>query len=289
MVFVEFSETRIFSSNPANGAQNVNQDQNEFDIYLNEPISIPRNAINCTLEVVKAQVWYVQPNISEEIKNNQLEFVHNATTYNWTIPDGLYSLPDLNAYLSRQFVAEGLDADLFDFAAENSTQKVVLTFNYAGTRINFTAANSVNTLLGFNAIYYPLLVPSVAGESFTSQSTAALNRLETYLIHCSLVPNGIPINENGSNIIADIPISVDYSPGDLIVFAPFNPIKTSTPNLVGQPIGNVHMRISDQEDRAIEMLGEYWSVTVTIRYMLQVADHKDRGMSTSMARAHSDW
>lgn len=289
MVFVEYSQTHIFSSNPANGAQNVNQDQNEFDVYLNEPISIPRNAINCTLEVVKAQVWYVQPNISEEIKNNKLEFNHDGSDYDLTIPDGLYSLTDLNAFLSRQFVANGLKADLFAFSADNSTQKVVLTFNYAGTRVNFTTPNSVNTLLGFNPIYYPLLVPSVVGESFTSQSTAALNRLETYLIHCSLVPNGIPVNQNGSNIIADIPISVDYSPGDLIVFAPFNPIKTSTPNLVGQPIGNVHMRISDQQDRAIDMLDEYWSVTVTIRYMLQVADHNDRSKSTSMARAHSDW
>jgi len=289
MVFVEFSETRIFSSNPINGAQNVNSNGNEFDTYLNEQISIPRNAIGCTLEVVEAQMWYVQPNISAEIGNNKIVFTHNATPYDWTIPDGLYSLIDINSYLSRTFVGVGLPDDLFGFGADNSTQKTILLFNYDGTRVDFTAPNSVNTLLGFEPIYYPLLVPSIAGESFQSEDTASLNRLETYLIHCSLVPNGIPINQNGSNIIANIPISVDYAPGDLIVYTPFNPIKTSTTNLVGQPVGNIHLRISDQNDRSIDMLGEFWSVTVTIRYLLQVSDHSDRGKSTTAVRAHSNW
>ena len=278
MSLVEFQSSYIFSSDPENGAQNLSADGDSFTVNLNDPITIPMNAINATIECVNAAIWFVQPNISEEIGNNHLTFDHNATTYPLVIPDGLYSMDDLNAYLSRQFLAQApqLPDDLFTFVGDGSTQRTILTFNYVGTQIDFqTVPNSVNTLLGFAPLQYPQFVPSVAGESFTSQDTAALNRLSSYLIHCSLAPNGIPVNAIGSDIVADIPITTDTPPGSQLVYSPYNPIRSPVKNLVGQPVSNIRMSISDQNDRTLDMLNEYWSCLLTIRYWLQVSDSSE--------------
>jgi len=275
MSLVPFEQSYIFSSDEKNGAQNVNNDGNEFSVNLNDPLSIPKNAINCTLEVVSGAIWYVQPNVSEEIKNNNIHFTHNAAPFAWVIPDGLYALSDLNAYLSREFVAEGLPDDLFVFSGDSATQKSILTFNYAGTQIDFTVPDSVNSLLGFADLLYPQFVPSVAGESFASQDTAAFNRLSSYLIHSSLCPSGIPVNQQGSNIIAAIPITTATPPGSQLVYTPLNPIKADASNLIGAPVSSIRMRISDQADRQIDMLGEDWSVLIVVRYWLQVSDHSE--------------
>lgn len=271
MVLVEHEFSIITSSNPANGATGINADENKFTVILNDPIAVPATAINCTIELNSASVWYVQPNISEELKNNDLSFTHLATPYQFTIPDGLYSLSDLNAWLSREFLNATLPEDLFVIIGIDATQKTVITFTYAGTQLDFTPANSVAPILGFDAGIYPA-APSVAGESVNSQDTASFNAITNYLISCSLAPDGIPINDIGSNIVATVPITT--SPGNLITYQPFNPLKASADNLIGSPINVIDMKITDQNDKDIEMLGEYWNAVLVIRYYLQVNDSR---------------
>jgi len=307
-MLLEQTQSWIFSSDPVNGAVNLNKDGNQFDIYLNEPISIPKNAVSCTLEVVRASVWYVSPNISEEIKNNKLVFEYTPVTlnaasnerkgaepkpkdiiYNYTIPDGLYSISDLNSWLSRKLTEDSLPSDLFVFSAVNSTQKSVITFGYDGCQILFTAPNSINELLGFEPIDVPAAGTSTAGDSYEGENTAALNRLESYLVHCSLAPQGIPVNSKGSNIICEIPITSDSEPGGLLVYTPFNPIKVNCANLIGAPVGTINMRISDQRDRQIDMLSEYWSVTIVLKYYLQMADRSESTKTFKNAHVGSAW
>ncbi len=273
MPLIEYQIPYIFSSSPTNGAQAISKDKNEFTVTLNEPVRIPRGALNCTIELQNASITYVSPNISAERLNTLLDFDYLGTPYNIVFPDGLYSLGDINSFLSRFFVAAGLPTDLFAFTGESATQKTVLTFNYAGTRIDFTTPDSINPLLGFESIFYPLLLPSTVGESFTSENEAQLNSLIAYLIDCSLCSgNGIPINQNSSNIIASVPITV--APGSLLVYSPFNSVKTNCDTLIGSPTNNVRVRITDQEGRDIDMLDDPWSITVIIKYYLQVGDSR---------------
>ena len=80
-MLLEYSQTLILSSDSVTGATNVSRDGDRFDVYLNDPITIPKNAVNCTVECVKAQVWYVSPNISAEIGNNIIDFIHDGNSY----------------------------------------------------------------------------------------------------------------------------------------------------------------------------------------------------------------
>ena len=53
----------LVSSDPAQGASNVSQDGSSFEIQLDDPIVIPRDALNVTVSVEEASVWWVVPNI----------------------------------------------------------------------------------------------------------------------------------------------------------------------------------------------------------------------------------
>lgn len=256
-------------------------------MVLNEPISIPKEAVYCTLEVVSSTIVNVMPNVSTAYGNNHLSFDHEAKTYDFVFPDGLYAIPDINAYLAFEFAENGLPADLFTFTGEASTQKVVLKFNYATTQVDFfTVPNSINTLLGFDALLYPQLAPSVGGESFTSQSTANINRITSWVLHCDLVQNGIPTNNVGSNTVAVVPIPAG-SVGRTVGWSPYNPLPVNCDHLIGHPVGNITCRLSDQLNRNVETLGEKWSFLIRVRYGIQVGDMSARSQRYRNARQHA--
>ena len=286
-MIIDRSTNYLFSSDPAAGAQNINDDGNQFSVLLNDPLSIPKEAVYCTIEVVNAVIVNVMPNVSEEYGNNKIVFDHEAKTYDFTFPDGLYAVEDINAFLTRSFEENGLPADLFVFTGEASTQKVILTFNYAGTQVDFlNEPNSINELLGFDPLLYPQFAPSVAGESFTSQSQAQINRITSWFLHCDLARSGIPVNAIGSNIVAQVPIPAN-SVGKTVGWSPFNPIPVNCDHLIGHPINAIDCRLSDQLDRNVLTLGEAFSMLVRIRYGIQVSDHSERSQRYRNARQYA--
>ena len=286
-MIIDRSTNYLFSSDPAAGAQNINDDGNQFSVLLNDPISIPKEAVYCSIELVSAVVVNVMPNVSEEYGNNKIVFDHEAKTYDFTFPDGLYALEDINAFLARTFEENGLPADLFVFTGDDATQKVVMKFNNAGTQIDFlNNPNSINTLLGFDPLLYPQFAPSVGGESFTSQETAKINRITSWFLHCDLARNGIPVNAVGSNIIAQVPIPAG-SVGKTIGFSPFNPLPVAIDHLIGFPVNSVECRLSDQLNRDVLTLGEAFSFLVRIRYGIQVADTSESKQRYRNARTYA--
>ena len=270
-MIIEKTASYLFSSDPANGAQSLSKDGNAFVAVLSEPIAIPKTAVYCTTELTSAVVVNVFPNVSEEIGNNIFRFSHLSIEYTFTFPDGLYPLSGINEFLSVQFAEEGLPDDLITFVGIDSTQKVLMKFGYAGTIVLFTTPNSINTLLGFEAIDYPIAGTSVAGETYTSQNTAQINRITSWLIHCDLAPRGVPTNAIMSNIVAQIPIPSN-SVGKTVGYSPYNPIRVSTEQLIGHPVNRIACRISDQINRDIDTLGEPWSFLLTLRWGIQVVE-----------------
>ena len=274
-MFVEHQIPIVFNSSPDAGAFAINKDGNEFSISLDNPINVPKDAVSCTIEVRGATVVYVMPNISAEIGNNVLQFTYTPASptvrqvYQIVLPDGLYSLDGLNNTLSRLFVDEGLPDDLIVFSPQTSTQTVVMTLTYAGTQVDFTVPNSINTIIGFDAEEYPQIAPSATdGETFVSQDTAKFNRVSRFLISCDLVQEGIPTNNTGLQVISSIPITA--APGSTIYYAPFQPIEVDAGNLIGNPRNTIRVRLYDQLGRSVDVLNESWDVLVVIKYKLQM-------------------
>lgn len=269
-MLVEHTASYIFSSDTANGARNKSSDGHSFDVELNEPISIPKEAVNCTLEVSQARIWYTTPNISAALGNNKLYFqvaaVYNpATLVTLTFPDGLYSVSGLNNQLGLLLNAALYDSDLITIAANNATQQTVITAKDLNVIIDFSQADTIREILGFNS---GVIGPSTAGETFPSNNIANFNTLNSYLMHSDIVSNGIPVNNTGANIIASIPIT--SSPGSQIIYQPFNPDRCSLNELIGFPRNSFRIWLTNQNNEPLDTNNENYSLVVVIRYQLPI-------------------
>jgi hypothetical protein len=265
-VISEKIQSYVFSSNPALGALNISPDGSIFSVNLPTPIFIPHGVIDCSLDVIGATIWNVSPNIAAAFGNNLFYFTYLGTPYVITITDGLYSLPQLNGFISRYFVNNGLPRTLIVFTGDQATQTTIMTLNNVGTQVDFTQANTIRTVLGFNSELLPAAPSVIASESFTSEHPAALNRINFYYISSTLVNNGLPLNGISGNIIAQVFIT---SPaGDQIVYDPQNVIPIEARNLIGKSIQQITFQLLDDQLRTVNTLGEFWSVTLQIKMQL---------------------
>jgi hypothetical protein len=255
-----------FSSNKSTGAQNIQNNGASFSVALNSPIYIPKGTVDCTVEVLQAAVWNTSPNIAAEFGNNRISFTYNEALYNFVIPDGLYSLKDLNATISRLFANAGLPSNLFLLSGDDSTQKTIITYTLAGVRIDFGILNSIRTVLGFDDRLSPAENDSVAGQNDTSDNTAVFNRINSFFVRSSMVNNGLPLNNVGSGIIAAIPITA--APGSQINYARAIPIAVDANNLVGNALQFISFDLLDQDLRFVNTVGEDYSITLAIKYKI---------------------
>lgn len=255
----------ILNSDPAAGAENVSADGSSFQVALHDPIVIPKDAVECKIGVIAANVWNTSPNIAASYGNNQFEFTTTsapAGTYPLTIPDGLYSVEGLNAYLSSQFLNLGLPANLITISGDAATQRSIITFLTSGDSIDFTIVNSVREVLGFNSAV--ITAPS-ANYSFFSDNVAAFNRINSFLLASNIVAQGIPINNQSRGIIGSVPISV--APGSQIVYSPQNVVWFNAKELIGAGKINLAFQLLDQDLRPAPAVDPY-NFTIHIDYTI---------------------
>jgi hypothetical protein len=265
-VIVDKQLCYTFSSNTSTGAQNIQNNGASFSVALNSPIYIPKGTVDCTVEVLQAAVWNTSPNIAVEFGNYRLRFTYRETVYAFVIPDGLYSLTDLNTTISRLLANAGLASNLFLLSGDQSTQKTVITYSVSGVRIDFTRPDSIRTVLGFDARLSPVGGISAVGQSDFSDNTAVFNRINSFFVRSSMVNNGLPLNNVGSGIIAAIPITA--APGSQINYAPTIPIAVDASDLPGTTLQFISFDLLDQELRYVNTVGEDWSITLAIKYKI---------------------
>lgn len=260
----------FFSSDVSTGAINVSQNGSVFSVILDNPISIPNAAVNCEVGIVDAQVWYVNPNISAELKNNIFEFTTTAApagTYTITLSDGLYSLAELNSAISNAIINLGLPASLFIFSGDDATQSTVITILTSGDSIDFTVANSLKTVLGFASAVYT--APS-ANYNLYSPNSAAFNADNSYLISSDITPVGIPVNSKSFGTLVNIPITA--VPGSQILYMPANIVWSDASNLIGQNKQFLNFRLTNQSLTPVNTVGETWQFTLVIRWQILLTD-----------------
>lgn len=277
MSLIERNQSFIFSSSPANGAVNLSSDGSSFDVQLDTPIYVPRDAVSAELSVTSASIWWTIGNITEALKNNKLYIysLYNdgggppagSPNFEITIPDGLYSVTLLNQTIGQQLVNLGLPKNLIVVGGDDATQKGVLTFNNGGyqTYIDFTQADTFRDILGFNSRQAPLPADqSEDGFNEYSDNVASFNTISSFLINTNLISSGIPINNIGGGAICNVP--VDVSPGRLINYNPRHPDIADASELIGQRRNNINMRLTDQDRRLVDTNDEYWSCTLRLTY-----------------------
>lgn len=254
----------LVSSSAQAGAVNVSSDGSRFEIVLEQPLRIPHDAFDCSVEVQEATVWWTTPNISAALGNNQFYFEEGGNNHVLVIADGLYSASSLSETLEREIVeASGLTG-LLILVGDGPTQRVNLNLETAGLQVDFTPADTPRDLLGFNAGLVPPGGVTTGEEHTLGDNVAAFNSVDHFLIHSDLVNSGIRVDGDFNRTIARVSISV--SPGSQIVMEPNNPVRVDGNNLIGNSRERIAFWLTDQDDRPADTNGEIWTATVILRF-----------------------
>lgn len=272
MSFVPQEINLIASSDPLAGATNISADGSKFEIQLDDAIRIPPEAVNITIAVEEATVWWVVPNIITG-KNDKLYLTvprasdDALTSYVVTIPQGLYDLSGINQAILRELENQGAKSNpspAINFTPDDATQKVELRLNYLGSVVDFTQPDTPRIILGFNSqVIGPTIIAPI---SIIADNTAGFNTVNYFLIHSDLVSKGIRFNNNYNQTIAQV--LIDVPPGSQIVSKPFNPARTDGQELSGAQRTNIRFYLTDDRDRPVNTNGEYWTCRVVIKYLL---------------------
>ena len=110
------------------------------------------------MALVNLETYYSFPNIDSTNNNFRYSPDNGATWFNVDVPEGSYEINDINDYIQRIMKDNGhydAAADQYYITIEpnNNTLKSVVDIG-ANYRVDFTTANSIRTVLGFNSQIY---------------------------------------------------------------------------------------------------------------------------------------
>lgn len=177
-------------------------------------------------------IYYSWPSITSSNANNQFSYTwptsSGTTTVDITIPDGFYTIDDLNSYLQYKMIANkhylvdsSGDYVYYIQLSTNSTLYAVQldvsplptslgTYTYpsgaswtlpaASTYPQFvvpaTTTNSISSIIGFAAGSYPSSTSGTSTYSYTSDSTPQVTPVSSVVVTCSLLNNSFSIPNN---------------------------------------------------------------------------------------------
>lgn len=256
------TQSFYFSSSTAAGAQNLSADGSQFEVTFDTPLHVPGEARRCEMGLVSASVWNTSQNISAAFGNNTFQVVHRGTAHTIVIDDGLYSLDNLDNYLSKSLQNLGVPAGSFTLSGDDATQRCVITIALVGDQVNFNAPGSCSEILGFTqAVVGPAVT---VGQHFFGASEARLNRTNLYLILSDMVQTGLTVNALARGVIGQVPIVAN--PGEQIVHEPSNVNWFAANELIGRPRGSARFSLVNQDLRATPTSGDTYSFVVQIRW-----------------------
>lgn len=267
----EWTAYFIASSDPLNGAVNISPDGSSFEHDFDIPLGIPLEATNVRVSVVEADIWWTVPNVITG-QNDLMRIVDTGTdsgvaaTYNLVLPQGLYDLAGLNQTVLRELSNAGAPVSpaLINISADDSTQKMEITTNYIGISIDFTIAQSVRDIMGFNS---QVLGPTVTKPlTFVADDVAQLNTVNYFRINSDIVDKGIRIGGKYSRTISKVLIT--ETPGSQIKYVPFRPITSPAPNLRGSNRTNFRFFLTDDVGNSVNTAGDHWSAIISIQYTI---------------------
>ena len=235
--------------------------QNSDDISVNfaQPIEIGKDddPHQYGIALLKSQVWYSYPNISASIGNNVIRYSHNSGS-NWnsiTIPDGTYSISQLQSYLHQVM------KDNTHYDSSDDTYYINFVPNLATFKLRVEISNNYQLDLTQSTIYSLLGFTSTTLTSTTTGGsgvdiTAGVNSLD---IRCNLVKNSFN-NGNFSDTIQSFAPNVPAgSQINLDIANPiFLPLSTNR-------ISSMRIKITSQAGARIDFRGEQTSYLFQIK------------------------
>lgn len=267
---VEPREFTFYStSNEALGASNKNTDGSKYEVMFDPPITFPKSATNMRLSVQDAEVWWTVPNVITGV--NDTMYIDGPDTsdvlqsFVVVLDQGLYDLGGMNAAILRDLETQDAKVSpdpIISMVGDTSTQKVVITLNYATSEVDFTQADTPRDILGFNS----QIVGPDAGAPVheVAPNIAQFNQINYFLLHSDIVQGGLRVNSSIEQIIARI--LIDVQPGTQILYEPQHAPTTDVGHLAGKEVDIATFWLTDDQNRLINTADQDFSVRIKISY-----------------------
>lgn len=257
--------------------------KNSKNNELNLPLPLPMELKGKEVALSNCILSYSWRNVTSKFGNNTLQYIFNGVGYSITIPDGFYSVADLDGYLKLRMKENGhylLDSTGVEvYFITFVTNPVYYAITLSVTPIpsvlpsGYTNPNGITLsgnspqlvvdnaefgkLLGFSVDAYPA-APQTTAYQINSNITPNISPVTSCIITCNLVENS-RFNVYGDTIKIFTP-NVTY--GSQIIIDDFN--------LVWLPISersypNITLTFRDQNYRDLELLDNQIIATILIR------------------------
>jgi hypothetical protein len=226
-----------------------NTKNNELRLRLPQAIEIK----NTEIALNSLIVYYSWFNVNASLyANNTFSIIFNGTTHNFTVPNGLYSISDLQGWLELQmsnlglFMLDSFGEKVYFMRFDENPVYYSLTITCSviavpsgGTNPNSLTTgltpqfvfNNVNfnKLIGFNVGTYPA-APAVSEFQKNSDFTPQLSPVSTINVRCSLVRNdnlnSVPQVIYSSAVTTSSGLLIEKNPSTLSYFPALDTMTT---------------------------------------------------------------
>lgn len=203
-----------------------------------------------TVGVASIAIYNSTFNITSARGNNTIQIIWNAnstTTYTLTIPDGYYSVSDLNYYIQSYCITNNLymtsnsganniyfvelltnaprySVQLNCFPLPTSAQATTLGYSLpsgatwslpsSASTPQVVVSSSFNNLIGFSTGTYPSSVQTTT-QTFLSTSVPIISPIDSYILTCNLINSPL---SSPNNVLFSLPLTVGL--GSLVTLSP---------------------------------------------------------------------
>ena len=194
----------------------------------------------------------------------------NKKYFDVTIPEGLYSVDDINQTVQRLsgmilYKGSRLSPKTLKISGNGSTQRIIVALasgfqfeqspmlpnNIAGLTLGYTDPNRIISFTHEN-------------DYFEADTIAGLTRINSFYLHGDLVLEGLTVNNGFDNVLTEIQIT--NPPGSLIVYRPFNPYVLNGNHLKYGSKQELTFYLTDENNRPIDTYGESFSFSIVVKY-----------------------
>ena len=207
------------------------------------------------IALVSASMWYSWYNISDSQYSNarwRYSVDSGATWIVHTVPDGLYSINGLNAYLSKTVTEDGNDPESLILSANYSTFRCVVTLG-VGYQLDLSLS-SLHKIIGFDQ---QILTVSKQGE----RNVNITNDINSISIHCSCVDSNSSFlnNQPTDTVFSFVPRS---GPSTLLDVRPLHLIYLP---ITTRNLSSITISVTNQLNTVVDLNGEHTSFVLHIR------------------------
>lgn len=242
-------------------AENANNTPSDFTTVFPDGFHLPSLAFKVACKQFEG--WHSRFNISAAYGNNRWRYSVDGVSWNEDIiPDGNYSIEELDNYLKRfiyypdgNYVANpltgltGIDdgvvypITLEPIFSQNRIHIRLNTADFTAPRVDLTHLKNMSSFLGFTE---RIVISSETGTLVPDVS----NGIDSYLLHCDLISNSF-LNNQKSDIL------LTFTPGVLSnAKYTIEPRNLTWVQVNKQVITSIRIYITDQNNNPIDLAGE---------------------------------